>query len=497
VADDARDLAARAECQILDERLLAFLEVVEAHLDELVGLEGVGGGTDHHVRQALLADEDQGIQVVGLGSEGFALGAAERHGSTFRCMGIGPQYTLSGPAPSIYSGSPPGQAPASEGEAMAALTFQVEARDGESAARAGRLTLPHGVVETPVFMPVGTQASVKALSQEDLETLDAAIILGNAYHLYLRPGTEILEAAGGLHRFMDWHRPILTDSGGFQVFSLSTLNKVTPEGVAFQSHIDGSRHFFTPEKATDVQISIGADIIMCFDECTTYPATREHAEKSMAMTHAWAVQCRERWLERGADGQQALFGIVQGSVYRDLREQSAEGLVALDFPGYAIGGVSVGESKAEMLSAVEWVAPLLPEDKPRYLMGVGTPEDLLEAIERGIDLFDCVLPTRNARNGSLFTARGRINIKNARHLRDFGPLDPQCGCPVCARYSRAYLAHLFRAGEISALRLNTLHNLFFMLELAAHARAAIRSNGFAAFKRSFLAAYDSPLAGTE
>lgn len=320
--------------------------------------------------------------------------------------------------------------------------------------------------------------------------IGAQIILANAYHLYLRPGIEVFEAAGGIHRFMAWDRPVLTDSGGFQVFSLAELNKVTPEGVAFQSHLDGSRHFFTPEKAIDVQIGIGADIMMCFDECTTYPATRKQAEDSMRMTLAWAEKCRQQWFAREASSQ-ALFGIVQGSVYEDLRRECASALTAMDFPGYAIGGVSVGESKEEMSAAVEWAAPLLPEDKPRYLMGVGPPEDLLDAIGRGVDLFDCVMPTRNARNGHLFTSQGKVNIKNACHIRDFAPLDTACECPVCKSYSRAYLAHLYRSGEILALRLNTLHNLFFMLQLAANARAAIRDGRFGDFKRTFLKTYSS------
>ncbi len=366
------------------------------------------------------------------------------------------------------------------------MEFTIEARDPGCGARAGRIRTPHGEIETPVFMPVGTQGSVKALSQEDLRTLGARIILGNAYHLYLRPGTEVLERAGGLHRFMNWDRAILTDSGGFQVFSLQGLNKVTPEGVIFQSHLDGSRHEFTPEKAIDVQISIGADIMMCFDECTPHPATHEQAAESMRMTAAWAERCKRRWREREADERQALFGIVQGSVYEDLRRESVERTVALDFPGYAIGGVSVGESKEDMYRVVDWVAPQLPEDRPRYLMGVGTPEDMLEAIERGVDMFDCVMPTRNARNGSLFTSQGRINIKNAQYATDFGPLDPACACPVCRTYSRAYLSHLYRAGEISALRLNTLHNLFFMLQLAVTARRAIQAGQYRVFKGAVL-----------
>lgn len=371
-----------------------------------------------------------------------------------------------------------------------AMRYTVESRDPHCAARTGRLALPHGEVETPIFMPVGTQATVKAISQEDLREIGAQIILGNAYHLYLRPGTETLEQAGGIHGFMNWDRPVLTDSGGFQVFSLSALNKITPEGVHFQSHLDGSRHFFTPEKAIDNQISIGADIMMCFDDCTAFPVTREKAEKSMRMTHDWAVQCKARWEAREAS-KQALFGIVQGSVFEDLRRESAQGLVSLDFPGYAIGGVSVGESKEEMIQAVEWAAPHLPEEKPRYLMGVGPPEDILNAIERGVDMFDCVMPTRNARNGSLFTSTGKLNIKNARYARDFGPPDAACACPVCRTYTRAYLHHLYRAKEILSLRLNTLHNLFFMLQLADSARKAIRDGRFLDFKRSFLQTYST------
>ncbi|WP_320178427.1 tRNA guanosine(34) transglycosylase Tgt [Roseovarius pacificus] len=368
------------------------------------------------------------------------------------------------------------------------LQLSITARDPGCAARTGVLRLAHGDVETPVFMPVGTQGSVKSLSQEDLEGLDARIILGNAYHLYLRPGTEILREAGGLHRFMNWSRPILTDSGGFQVFSLGELNKITAEGVAFQSHIDGSRHFFSPEKSMDIQIAIGADIIMAFDDCTGYPVTHEAAAKSMRMTLDWAARCKRHWESRQSP-RHNLFGIVQGNVYEDLRIESAEGTVALDFPGYAIGGVSVGETKEEMYDAVRWVAPRLPDAKPRYLMGVGPPEDLLAAIEHGIDMFDCVMPTRNARNGQLFTNQGRINIKNARFATDFAPLDATCPCPVCARYTRAYLHHLFRAGEIAALRFNTLHNLSFMLDFVARVRTAIRAGRFLEFKSAFLREY--------
>jgi len=376
------------------------------------------------------------------------------------------------------------------------MQFVLEGRDPACGARAGRLLLPHGEVPTPVFTPVGTQAAVKAVGQDDLEHIGARMILANAYHLYLRPGVDIIEAAGGIHAFMNWTRPILTDSGGFQVFSLAELNKVTPEGVAFQSHLDGSRHFFTPEKAIDVQIGIGADIIMCFDECTEYPATHEQAAASMRMTVGWAERCLRQWEERGVAAQ-ALFGIVQGGVYEDLREECAAALAAMDFPGYAIGGVSVGEPNEDMARIIAFTAPVLPQDKPRYLMGVGSPEDMLFAIEQGADMFDCVMPTRNARNGTLFTSTGKVNIKNAAHLRDFGPLDPACACPACQKHTRAYLAHLYRAGEISALRLNTLHNLFFMVELAAAARDAILRGDYPAFRRAFLQAYSTNNGGTE
>ncbi len=363
--------------------------------------------------------------------------------------------------------------------------FEITARDPRTQARTGRLHTPHGVIETPAFMPVGTQGSVKALSQEDLRVIGAQIVLANAYHLYLRPGTAVLEQAGGLHPFMHWERPLLTDSGGFQVFSLSGLTKVSRDGVTFQSHLDGSRHTFTPERSVDIQRSIGADIIMCFDECTRYPVTHAEAARSMRMTMQWAERCNRHWRDTD-DGRQALFGIVQGGVYSDLRKESAESLTAIGFPGYAIGGVSVGESKTEMRDAVAAATPHLPEDRPRYLMGVGPPDDFLDAVAMGVDMFDCVMPTRNARNGALFTSEGRINIKNQRFATDFGPLDPRCACPVCKVYSRAYLSHLYRAGEIAALRFNTLHNLFFMLDLAASAQKAIGAGRFDAFRQEIL-----------
>lgn len=367
------------------------------------------------------------------------------------------------------------------------MEFELEAAD-PSGARAGRLTLPHGEVLTPVFMPVGTQASVKALDTDDLDNLGAQIILANAYHLYLRPGIDVIEKAGGLHAFMDWDRPILTDSGGFQIFSLSGFNRISEEGLEFQSHLDGSKHFMSPEKAVEVQAALRADIVMCLDECTPHPVEYATAAESMHRTLRWAERCQRRWEALGANDR-ALFGIVQGSVYEALRRESAEATVAIDFPGYAIGGVSVGETKAEMLDAVEWVTPILPRDKPRYLMGVGAPEDFVEAIGRGVDMFDCVMPTRNARNGTLFTSHGKVNIKNARYRDSFEPLDPDWSSPVTRRYSAAYLSHLFRAGEILALRLNTLHNLYFMLELASNCRRAILDGRFADFKRTFLSAY--------
>ncbi len=367
------------------------------------------------------------------------------------------------------------------------MKFILEATD-PTGARAGRLVFPHGEVLTPVFMPVGTQATVKALSVEDLDAIHAQIILSNAYHLFLRPGMEVIERAGGLHRFMRWDRPILTDSGGFQVFSLAAMNKVTEDGVEFQSHLDGSRHFMTPERAIDVQRTIGADVIMCFDECTRYPVERDDAARSMNMTLRWAERCKRQW-QANDDGTQALFGIVQGSIFEELRIESAERTVEIGFPGYAIGGVSVGEEKGDMMRAVDWVTPRLPQTSPRYLMGVGPPDDFVEAIARGVDMFDCVMPTRNARNGTLFTSQGKVNIKNAKFRDEFGPLDPASPSPVSRDYSPAYLHHLFRAGEILSMRLNTLHNLFFMLDLASKCRRAILDGCFADFKRTFLAAY--------
>jgi queuine tRNA-ribosyltransferase len=335
------------------------------------------------------------------------------------------------------------------------------------------MTLPHAPVETPVFMPVGTVASVKAVPQHLLEELGAQIILGNTYHLYLRPGHELIRRMGGLHRFMSWHRAILTDSGGFQVFSLNELRKVTEDGVQFRSHLDGGAHFFSPEHSMDVQIALGSDIAMAFDECTEYPADYERARKSLDLTLRWAERSKRHfdahkherpWNDSFADQTPNLFGIVQGGMYRELRRESAERLVEMDFPGYAIGGLSVGEPRELTREIIAETLPFLPEDKPRYVMGVGYPDEIVEYAEMGVDMMDCVLPTRAARHGLIFTSEGRLNIKNRRFAEDQGPLDPECGCMVCQRYSRAYLRHLMASQEPLAAVLNTVHNLAFYLD---------------------------------
>jgi queuine tRNA-ribosyltransferase len=350
--------------------------------------------------------------------------------------------------------------------------FEVLHRDAQTGARRGVLHTAHGDVQTPVFMPVGTAGAVKAMPNESLEALETSIILGNTYHLYLRPGHERVERLGGLHQFMSWNGAILTDSGGYQVFSHRELRKLSEEGVQFRSHLDGSSNFFTPEKVVDIQRALGSDIAMVLDDCTAYPAGYVDAEASMELSTRWAKRCREQW-RKGDDGSHALFGIVQGSVYPALRKRSAEALNELDFNGMAIGGLSVGEPKDVMYEMVGCTAPLLPQDKPRYLMGVGTPEDLVRAVAMGIDMFDCVLPTRNARNGCLFTSQGRILIKNAAYAEDPGPLDPNCSCPTCRRYSRAYLRHLFLAGEHLSAVYNTQHNLTFYLDMMRKIRHAI------------------------
>ncbi|MBM4253166.1 MAG: tRNA guanosine(34) transglycosylase Tgt [Deltaproteobacteria bacterium] len=342
-------------------------------------------------------------------------------------------------------------------------------------ARRGRLTLAHGTVETPIFMPVGTVGAVKSLTPEDLKTIGASIILGNTYHLYLRPGMEVIEAFGGLHKFIGWDRPLLTDSGGFQIFSLGQLNKLDETGAHFQSHLDGSKIVLTPELAVKIQETIGSDIHMVLDECTPYPATRQQAETSMQRSMRWAARCRRAKTRP----ELCQFGIVQGGVYPDLRQASARALMDIGFEGYAIGGLSVGETKHEMADMTAASTEVLPKDKPRYLMGVGTPLDLVEGVNLGVDMFDCVMPTRNGRNGSLFTSEGRVNIKNQRYRFDAGPLDPACRCYTCQTFSRAYLRHLFIAGELTCLRLFTIHNLTYYLDLMARVRTAIEADNFA------------------
>ncbi len=340
-------------------------------------------------------------------------------------------------------------------------------------------------------MPVGTRATVKTLSPRELENdINAQIILGNTYHLYLRPGIEIIAKAGGLHNFMSWQKPILTDSGGFQVMSLKGLRKITPEGVKFQSHIDGSYHFFTPEKAIDIQNKIGADIIMSFDECPPYPATRKYIEDSLNTTLDWARRGKNAHRK---NEEQALFGIVQGGVFPDLRQKSAEELMKIDFPGYAIGGLAVGEPKAELLKITGFLHHILPEAKPRYLMGVGTPRDILENIARGVDMFDCVMPTRNARKGTVFTWQGKLIVKAARYKEDFSPLDENCDCYTCRNFSRAYLRHLFSVNEFLGMKLATLHNLYFYLDLVSKARKAIRENKYPEFLHSYAEKLDRNL----
>jgi len=362
--------------------------------------------------------------------------------------------------------------------------FDLLQTDTHSLARRGRIVTPHGEITTPAFAPVGTQATVKALDPRDLDELGAELILSNTYHLYLRPGADVVAEMGGLHNFMGWSGPILTDSGGFQVFSLAAKRKISDEGVEFRSHIDGSRHLFTPEMVVCVQEELGADIVMVLDECAE-PDDRAYNEQALARTHAWAERCRAAQTR----SDQALFGIVQGGVFADLRQQSAEFLAGLDFPGYAIGGLSVGESKTQMHAMLDVTTPLLPAEKPRYLMGVGAPEDLLEAVARGVDMFDCVLPTRLARNAALFTRQGRLNIRNAKFERDPAPIEVGCACYACRHFSRAYLRHLFKAGEILGARLATMHNVHFLLQLMRDIRAAIAEDRFSAFKDEFLVVY--------
>lgn len=372
-------------------------------------------------------------------------------------------------SPSAYSSSAP-------------VTFDLAAADGS--ARAGGIHTPHGDIPTPAFCPVGTQATVKSLTPRELVELDAPMILGNTYHLYLRPGAELIARLGGLHRFMGWERAILTDSGGFQVFSLEGLRKVDDDGVTFRSHVDGSEHRFTPEKVVEIQELLGSDIAMVLDECAE-PRDYDYARQALRRTHLWAERC----LRAHRRPDQALFGIVQGGVFAELRAESARTLVALDFPGYAIGGLSVGESKVEMLRTLDEVLPHLPTAKPRYLMGVGSPEDLIEGVARGVDLFDCVLPTRLARNGAVFAPEGRLNLRNAIHREDPRPIQEDCTCYTCQHFSRAYLRHLIMAGEMLAARLNTLHNIHFLLELMRGARRAILEGHYSDYREQTLTRY--------
>ena len=369
---------------------------------------------------------------------------------------------------------------------MAAVTYELIKICKQSGARLGRLHTPHGVIDTPTFMPVGTQASVKGISPQELRALNAGIILSNTYHLYLRPGHELIREAGGLHRFMNWDGAILTDSGGFQVFSLSKLRKITEEGVQFRSHIDGSKHFLSPEKVMEIETALGADIIMAFDECAPYPADYEYTKKSMYLTSRWAERCLKAHTQTQ---QQALFGIVQGGMYADLRKISARDLVSLDFPGYGIGGLSVGEPAELMYQMLEETVPVLPENEPRYLMGVGSPDYLIEGAIRGIDMFDCVLPTRIGRNGTVMTSKGRVIVRDAKYSRDFTPMDEECSCFACRNHTKAYVRHLLKAGEMYGLRLTTIHNLSFLTNLMKSIRCAILEDRLLDFRKEFYAKY--------
>lgn len=369
---------------------------------------------------------------------------------------------------------------------MTAVTYELIKTDPRTKARRGRVTTPHGTIETPVFMPVGTAATVKAMRPEEVEETGAEIILSNTYHLYLRPGHEIVREAGGLHRFMNWNKSILTDSGGFQVFSLGAMRKISEEGVQFRSHIDGSKHMLTPEKSMEIQNALGSDIIMAFDECAPYPADRQYVKDSLERTTRWLKRCRD--YHKNTE-KQSLFGIMQGGMYADLRKQSAEEIVELDLPGYAIGGLSVGEPKPLMYEMLDGCVDYLPKEKPRYLMGVGSPDCLFEGVERGIDMFDCVLPTRIARHGMAMTSVGRVNIKNAKYERDFTALDPNCDCYTCRNYSRAYLRHLFKADEILSSMLMTNHNIHFLVNTMKNIRESIEEDRFLEYKKEFYNSY--------
>jgi queuine tRNA-ribosyltransferase len=367
--------------------------------------------------------------------------------------------------------------------------FELHSTSGN--ARRGSLKTAHGEIQTPFFMTIGTVGAVKGLVPEEIRDLGGQVILSNTYHLHLRPGEESVAKAGGLHKFMNWDGPILTDSGGYQVFSLAKIRKLKEEGVEFQSHLDGSKIFLSPEKAIEIQSKLGSDIMMCLDECPGADKDRSYVEKSLALTTRWAQRCKDHHSSSaGRQGTRLLFGIVQGGMHSDLRERSARELVEIGFDGYAIGGLSVGEESSVMYQMLEATVPELPEDKPRYLMGVGTPENILEAVERGVDMFDCVLPTRNARHGLLYTAGGQVRIKNEKYKEDFSPLDPKCICYTCKNYTKAYLRHLFISGEILSLRLNTLHNVAFYLNMMKGIRGAIESDRFEDFKTEFLSNYN-------
>lgn len=362
-----------------------------------------------------------------------------------------------------------------------AVKYELLKECPQTGARAGILHTPHGDIETPIFMPVGTLATVKTMEPRELKEIGAQIILSNTYHLYLRPGHELVKKAGGLHKFMNWDCPILTDSGGFQVFSLGDLRKITEEGVEFRSHIDGSKHLFTPESVMEIQNALGSDIIMAFDECTPYPATYEYAKQSLERTTRWLKRCVDA--HKNTE-KQALFGIIQGGMYLDLRSQSAEEILALDLPGYAVGGLSVGEPKEEMYKVLEHTVPLMPKNKPRYLMGVGSDDALLEGVNKGIDMFDCVLPTRIARNGTAMTSHGRVVVRNATYAEDFTPLDHNCDCYVCENYTRAYIRHLVKCDEILGARLITYHNLYYLLRFMSSIRQSILDGTFAQFYKN-------------
>ena len=363
-----------------------------------------------------------------------------------------------------------------------AIKFEIIKKSKKTKARLGKLLTPHGVIDTPVFMPVGTKATVKAMTPRELEQLNINMILSNSYHLYLKPGHELIAQAGGLHQYMAWNGSILTDSGGFQIFSLGKLNKISDEGVFFNSHIDGSKHFINPEKAMEIQMALGSDIAMAFDECSPYPAGKFQAETAARRTLQWARKCKEVH----NDSKQSLFGIVQGGMYRDLRIQNARNLVELDFPGYAIGGLSVGEPKPLMYEVLDYTVPCLPMEKPRYLMGVGAPQSILEGVIRGVDMFDCVLPTRNARNGSIFTSSGKISITNSKYKNDLTPLDSKCNCYTCQNFTKAYLRHLYMSKEILSSILGTIHNLYFMASLMKNIRIAIQQDRILQYKETFL-----------